>query len=114
MTTVSAVQIRFDAKNKLIDRDLVVLSKHNKDEVEWISEDNQSYTVRFGKHTPFHAHEFRVPANDCVSSGPPLAKAVECHKCSYESPVAGHAEHYKYEIWVAGKMILDPEVVIKP
>ena len=114
MTTVTAIQIRFDAAKKLIDRDLVVLSKRNKDEVEWVSEDNLSYSVRFGKHTPFHAHELRVPANDCMLSGPPLAKATVCERCSYESPVAGHPEHYRYEIWVGSKMILDAEVVIKP
>jgi len=114
MPTVSAVQIRFAAKNKLIDRDVVVLSKRNKDEVEWVSEDNQSYTVRFLKHTPFHTHDFHVPANDYRSSGPPLAKATECYQCSYESPVAGHAEHYKYGICVGNKIIVYAEVVIKP
>jgi len=33
MTTVTAVQIRIDTRKKLVDRELVVLSKRNKDEV---------------------------------------------------------------------------------
>ena len=114
MTTVTAVQIRIDTRKKLVDREFVVLSKRNKDEVEWVSEDNVNYSVRFHKRTPFHAHEFHVPANDGALSGPPLAKAEACERCSYESPVRGHPEHYKYEIWVGEKLMLDSEIVIKP
>jgi hypothetical protein len=81
--------------------DPVYLRKDENDEVEWFSEDNHSYTIRFRGKTPFQSTEFVAPVGGSVCSGPPNA---------FTRP----GEKYKYEIWSDSICVADPQIIIKP
>jgi len=91
--------------------DAVEISKLWKQEVQWDSD--TACIVKFLSGSPFAETEFHVPAQGSVCSGPPLLAAKVCKKpgCT----VITHDGHYKYTITdITGKVLADPQVVIKP
>lgn len=66
------------------------LSKKNKDEAEWISDDD-GYTVDFKGDSPFQQGDFfTVPAKKSKGSGP-LKEDVKVKKYKYDLAKAGAA-----------------------
>jgi len=91
--------------------DAVEISKLTKQEVQWDSD--TACIVKFLDGSPFADMEFHVPALGSVCSGPALPGAKVCKKpgCT----VITHDGHYKYTITdTTGKVLADPQVVIKP
>ena len=79
--------------------DPIELSKGNGDQVEWISRSASGFQVVFAE-SPFQASTFIVPSNSSVHSGAAIQGTV--------------GTTYKYSIRdAAGKLLLDPRIVIK-
>ena len=91
--------------------DAAEVSKFDKQEVQWDSD--TACIVKFLNGSPFAEREFHVPVQGSVCSGPAVLAAKVCKKpgCT----VITHDGHYKYTITdTNGKVLADPQVVIKP
>ena len=90
--------------------DAVEISKLAKHQVRWNSD--TACIVKFLKGSPFGGTEFYVPKQGVCSGQAGLAAKV-CTKpgCT----VITHEGHYKYTITdTAGKVLADPQIIIKP
>jgi hypothetical protein len=116
-TEVKVLTVHIDVANKKVDLDPIKLSKKDGDQVEWFCD--QNVTVHFldldpkkpgHNGTPFQDGAVFEVSKDGKVSGPIRSQAVVCEGCNVK-PVAHH--HYKYEILCKGKVVLDPEVIIR-
>ena len=93
--------------------DAVEISLSAEQEVQWYSD--TACIVKFPKGSPFNETEFHVPAHGSVCSGPVVKKAKVCTKPAGTCASITHEGHYKYTITDShGKVLADPQVVIKP
>lgn len=79
--------------------DDVMVSKAQNEQVEW-SSSNGPFTVQFKDRTPFQGSTFQVPAFGSVCSGP-------------LTPATKPKDMYKYDIVQNGKVVSDPQIIIR-
>jgi hypothetical protein len=86
---------------KKVDPWSITVSRVGKDEVEWFSTANESYTIRFAPgDSPFPSETFSVPNGGSTCSGPARFDASE--------------KAYKYDVLDSkNQVVVDPEIVIK-
>ncbi len=93
--------VKIEKKTKKVDPDSIELSKSRKDEAEWFSDDDETYTVVFeeGK-SPFASTRFVVPKGGSVCSGTPVLGEVN--------------RPYKYSVFDGNnQLVVDPQIIIR-
>lgn len=93
--------------------DPVNISLNAGQEVQWYSD--TACVVTFPNGSPFTETEFRVPAHGSVCSGPAVPGAKICAIPACTAPPNTHPGHYEYVITdTTGKVLVDPQVIVKP
>jgi hypothetical protein len=98
MATLVNVHVKIDKSVPGLAKD-VFLSITNEEQAEWSSVDD-AYTIQFTARTPFQKGTFQVPAHGSIVSGP-------------LNPATKPKEKYKYDILQNGKVVSDPQIIIK-
>jgi len=111
MVTTTAVRVTI--KGSIVSLDPANISLTRGEEVEWYSD--TECLVKFPNGSPFKETEFPVPARDSVHSGPAVPGTKVCAIPGCTAPPNTHPGHYKYTITdLAGKVLVDPQVIVKP
>jgi hypothetical protein len=87
----------------MTDRASVSVSIKRRDEVEWLSDDNEGYTIDFHGRSPFYDGTFVIPKGGSVCSGP------------VRTGVAADSSYPYTVTWTVAQNVAaaDPEIVIK-
>jgi len=111
MATATAVRVTITGT--IANPDLANIGLTRGEEVEWYSD--TECLVKFPAGSPFKETEFHVPAHGSVWSGPVVKGTNPCKITGCTAPAGTHPGHYKYMITdVAGKVLVDPQVIVKP
>lgn len=93
--------------------DPVNVSLTDRQEVQWYSD--TACVITFPNGSPFAETVFRVPAHGSVCSGPVTRGTKPCTITGCTASPGAHPGHYKYTISdTAGKVLVDPQVIVKP